>query len=62
MANYRVEKDGRSFHISPELVQSYAEQGYRIFKPLEQEITDIPKEIQNANSVTSAEFAEQIEN
>lgn len=61
MANYRVEKDGRTRHISPELVPYYKSLGYRIFKPLELEITDDDDEIENALSVDSADLAERIE-
>ncbi len=61
MANYRVQKDNISFFVSPDLVPYYKDKGYRIFKPLEQEITDDDIELENAQTVTSAELAERVE-
>ena len=60
MANYRAEKDGISIHVTPELVPIYIEQGYRIFKPLEQEITNDPEEINKTYTVASYDAVEQL--
>lgn len=44
---YRVEKDGRSFHIHPEALDYYANNGYTIYKSVEVEIDDVSKELDN---------------
>jgi hypothetical protein len=45
---YRAEKDGLSFYIQPFMLESYAEQGYDIYKTVEVEVTDIAAEQQQA--------------
>lgn len=42
---YRVEKDGRSFHVQPEALDYYASQGYRVFKQVEEPVYNIDKEL-----------------
>lgn len=44
---YRVEKDGISFHIQPEMVEYYADNGYSIYKTVEEKVTNVKKELEN---------------
>lgn len=45
MTIYRVEKNGISFHVQPETLDYYAENGYSIFKTIEQPVSDVAVEI-----------------
>lgn len=47
---YRVEKDGRSFHVQPEALDYYASQGYKIFKQVEEQVYDVDKELSNVRT------------
>lgn len=42
---YRVEKDGKTFYIQPDMLEYYADNGYDIYKPLEEKVTDVAEEI-----------------
>ena len=61
MANYRVVKDGVSVHVPPEMVEFYASKGYRIFRPAEYEITNIPTEIEEASNVNQSDLPIRID-
>lgn len=39
LVTYRVEKDGESFYVQEEMVQYYLDNGYKVFKSSEEEIT-----------------------
>lgn len=45
MTIYRVEKDGITFYIQPEMLDYYASNGYEIFKTEERRVTDVAVEI-----------------
>lgn len=53
---YRVEKDGISFHIQPEMVEYYADNGYSIYKTVEEKVTDVKKELENYTPETSTAY------
>ena len=42
---YRVEKDGVTFHIQPEMLGYYASEGYDIYRMVEEEVVDVDAEI-----------------
>lgn len=44
---YRVEKDGVTFHIRPEMIGYYASEGYAIYKTYEEEVVDVEAEVSN---------------
>lgn len=46
---YRVEKDGRSFHIRPEQLEFYVNNGYTIYKNVEVPVTNTRQEIKAIN-------------
>lgn len=48
--NYRVEKDGESFYVQDYQVQWYAQNGYKIYKPVEVLVTDIDSELKNSEN------------
>lgn len=45
---YRAEKDGVSFYIQPFMLESYAEQGYDIYKTVEVKVDDPAAEQESA--------------
>ena len=53
---YRVEKDGISFHIQPEMVAYYADNGYSIYKIVEEKVTNVKKELENYTPETSTAY------
>lgn len=53
---YRVEKDGISFHIQPEMVEYYADNGYSIYKTVEEKVTNVKKELKNYTPETSTAY------
>lgn len=46
---YRVEKDGRSFHIRPEQLEFYVNNDYAIYKNVEVPVTNTRQEIKAIN-------------
>lgn len=59
---YRVEKDGRTFHVQPETIGYYAENGYTIYKTVEEVVDDVKKEIDNNvpnTDITSVDFVKE---
>lgn len=45
MVTYRVEKDGITFYVQPEMLDYYASRGYKIYKTIEKQVADIAVEI-----------------
>ena len=45
MVTYRVEKDGITFYVQPEMLDYYASNGYKIYKTIEKQVADIAVEI-----------------
>ncbi len=43
--NYRVVKDGRSFHVPADQIEYYANNGYTIYRQVEEEVTDTESEV-----------------
>ena len=52
-AIYRVEKDGITFHVQPEMLGYYADNGYAIYKQVEQAVTDVEREARAAVAETT---------
>lgn len=44
-ALYRVEKNGVTFHVRPEMIGYYATQGYAIYKMIEEPVTNVADEL-----------------
>ena len=42
---YRVEKDGLTCYVQPDKIQYYADQGYRIYRYVEEQVTDVDEEL-----------------
>ena len=49
--NFRVEKDGITFYVQPEMVAYYADQGYQVYKFVEIPVSEAQAQIisENAN-------------
>jgi hypothetical protein len=45
VVTYRVEKDGITFYVQPEMLDYYASNGYKIYKTIEKQVADIAVEI-----------------
>ncbi len=56
MTAYRVEYGNVGFYIQPDMIKTYSDMGYRIFKTVEVEISkeDIDTEITNINKERKA--------
>lgn len=55
--NYRVEKDNRSFHVPADQIEYYANNGYTIYRNVEQEVVNPQSEVKEIN-----EFLEEVAN
>lgn len=53
---YKVEKDGISFHVQPEMVEYYADNGYSIYKIVEEKVENVKKELENYTPETSTAY------
>lgn len=51
---YRVVKDGRSFYVQPEMIGYYAENGYTIYKTVEEVVDNVEKEMDNYTPNTTS--------
>ena len=45
MANYTVAKDGLAFYVQPWMLDYYASNGYKVYKTVEEEVTNVAAEI-----------------
>ena len=45
MANYKVAKDGLAFYVQPWMLDYYASNGYKVYKTVEEEVTNVAAEI-----------------
>lgn len=45
MANYKVAKDGLAFYVQPWMLYYYASNGYKVYKTVEEEVTNVAAEI-----------------
>lgn len=45
MTTYRVEKDGVTFYVQPTQLQYYADNGYRIYKTVEEVVDNVAVEV-----------------
>lgn len=55
--NYRVEKDGRSFHVPADQIEYYANNGYTIYRQVEEVVVSPESEVSQIN-----EFLESVNN
>lgn len=46
---YRVERNGISFYVQPEMLGYYAQSGYQIYKQVEEIVTDVEGEVRRAS-------------
>lgn len=49
MPVYRVEKDGVTFYIRPEMLGYYASEGYAIYKTVEEPVVNVEAEIESVD-------------
>lgn len=45
MANYKVAKDDLAFYVQPWMLDYYASNGYKVYKTVEEEVTNVAAEI-----------------
>lgn len=50
MTIYRVEKDGTTFYVQPSQLQYYADNGYKIYKTVEESVIDVAGEMKTASA------------
>lgn len=58
--DYIAEKDGIRFYVSPDSFQIYADQGYKIYKLVKEEIKDVEKETEKAKEQMTQEVSTSV--
>lgn len=54
---YRVEKDGMTHYVQPHQLQYYADNGYRIFREVEEQVTDVADELARLDGPQTAQVS-----
>lgn len=52
---YRVEKDGITFYVQPEMVAYYAEQGYKVYRTVEVPVSTSQAQVISDNASPETE-------